>query len=296
VDARQLEYFLAVVDHGGMSRAAHALYIAQPSLSQAVRVLERDLGTSLFDRVGRRLVLTQAGHALVEPARQIVRGLAAARAAVDAVGGLEAGEVEIAAMPSQAVEPLSGMIRRFTARHPGLRVAVRAAFTPDDVLGMVRGGVTELGLAAGPEPLEAAGLKVVPCGRQRFVLVAGPDAPFPDGEPVARELLAGRRFIVGRPGTGMRRLVEDIRVSGVEVVPVVETEHREAILPLVLGGVGMAVLADSWTSLAQRAGVRVFVLDPPAHLHVALVSRATLTPTAAAFVATIDREGLSAGP
>jgi DNA-binding transcriptional LysR family regulator len=296
VDARQLEYFLAVVDHGGMSRAAHALYVAQPSLSQAVRVLERDLGTSLFDRVGRRLVLTQAGHALVEPARQIVRGLAAARAAVDSVSGLEAGEVEIAAMPSQAVEPLSGMIRRFTARHPGLRVAVRAAFTSDGVLGMVRGGVTELGLAAGPEPLAAAGLEVVPCGRQRFVLVAGPDAPFPDGEPVRRELLAGRRLIVGQRGTGMRRLVDDIRASGVEVVQVVETEHREAILPLVLGGVGMAVLADSWTSLAERAGARVFALDPPAHLHVALVSRATLTPTAAAFVATIDREGLSAGP
>ncbi|UOZ05854.1 LysR family transcriptional regulator [Amycolatopsis sp. WQ 127309] len=296
MDARQLEYFLAVVDHGGMSRAAHALYIAQPSLSQAVRVLERDLGTRLFDRVGRRLVLTQAGHALVEPARQIVRGLDAARAAVDSVGGLEAGRVEIAAMPSQAVEPLSGMIRRFTARHPGLTVAVRSAFTPDDVLGMVRGGVTELGLAAGPEPLEAAGLTVIPCGRQRFVLVTGPDAPFPDGEPVRRELLDGRRLIVGQPGTGMRRLVDDIRASGVGVVPVVETEHREAILPLVLGGVGMAVLADSWTSLAERAGARVFALDPPAHLHVALVGRAALTPTAAAFVAAIDRPGLSDGP
>jgi DNA-binding transcriptional LysR family regulator len=63
VDARQLEYFLAVVDHGGVNRAAAALYLAQPSLSQSIRALERDLGHQLFHRVGRRLVLTDAGQA-----------------------------------------------------------------------------------------------------------------------------------------------------------------------------------------------------------------------------------------
>ncbi|GAA3440471.1 hypothetical protein BJ998_008724 [Kutzneria kofuensis] len=64
MDARQLEYFLAVVDHGGMGRAAAALHVAQPSLSQALRTLERDLGQPLFHRIGRRLVLNDAGLAV----------------------------------------------------------------------------------------------------------------------------------------------------------------------------------------------------------------------------------------
>lgn len=73
VDLRQMEYFLAVVDHCGMSRAAAALRVAQPSLSQAVRKLEKDLGTGLFHRVGRGLVLSPAGEALIGPALMILR-------------------------------------------------------------------------------------------------------------------------------------------------------------------------------------------------------------------------------
>jgi DNA-binding transcriptional LysR family regulator len=290
MDARQLEYFLAVVDNGGVRRAAEALYVAQPSLSQAIRALERDLGTDLFHRVGRRLVLTQAGEALVEPARQVVRGLAAARAGVESVAGLDTGRVDVAAMPSQAVGPLSGMIRRFADRHPGMSVSVRAAFTVTDVLDLVRTGVTELGLAAGPEPITATGVRLTPLGTQRFVLITGPDGPY-EGPTVRREQLAGQRLIVGQPGTGMRRLVDDIRAAGVELTAVVETEHREAILPLVLGGVGITVLADSWAPLARQAGARVYDLEPAAHLHLSLVTRqGDLTPPATAFLAAaLDR-------
>ncbi|MEU7599213.1 LysR family transcriptional regulator, partial [Streptomyces sp. NPDC039022] len=110
MDIRQLEYFLAIVDQGGFHRAAAALYVSQPSLSQSVRALERDLGSDLFHRVGRRAVLTEAGRALIEPARATVRSLATARASVAAVHELRTGRVDVAAMPSQAVEPLTTMI------------------------------------------------------------------------------------------------------------------------------------------------------------------------------------------
>lgn len=284
MDARQLEYFLAVVDHGGVNRAASALFLAQPSLSQAIRALERDLGYELFHRVGRRLVLTDAGRALVEPARDVLRDLAVARASVESVGGLEAGRVEIAAMPSQAVEPLSGMIKRFTEQHPGLRVTVRSAFTAPGVIEMVRTGVTELGVLGSSDPPAAADLELVALGRQRFVIVAPPGAPFED--VIQRAELAGQRMIVGQVGTGMRQLVDDIRDSGVGLFDVVESEHRESILPLVLGGVGLAVMTESWAPLARQAGARVLYLEPAAYLHVALVSRrARRSPAAVAFLA-----------
>ena len=286
MDARRLEHFLAVVDHGGVHRAAQALFVAQPSLSQSIRALERDLGHDLFHRVGRRLVLTQAGHALVEPARQVVSGLAAARSSVEAAAGLETGRVEVAAMPSQAVEPLSGMVRAFTERHPGMTVGIRAAATAGAVVEMVRTGVTEVGLLASGEPLTSAGVVLEAIGTQRFVLVAPADWPAPANGVVRRSDLAGQRLVVGQVGTGMRALVEEIRADGVELTEVVESEHREAILPLVLGGVGVAVLADSWTPLARLSGALVLDLEPPAHLHLALVSRRErVTPAAEAFLA-----------
>ncbi|SDG66224.1 DNA-binding transcriptional regulator, LysR family [Lentzea fradiae] len=285
MDVRQLSYFLAVVDHGGVNRAAAVLHVAQPSLSQAIRGLERDLGAELFRRAGRRLVLTSAGEALIGPARQAVRALATARASVERVRELRVGRVEIAAMPSQSVEPLAGIIKAVTGKHPGLSVAVRAAATAADVVEAVRSGRTELGLLGTSEPLADARVVVHGTGRQRFVLVCPADGPFAPGTAVRQEDLAGHRLIVGQPGTGMRRVVDEIRAGGVELTEVVEIEHREAVLPLVLSGVGVAVLAESWADLAARAGALVLPLEPARHLHVALVSgRGELTPGASAFL------------
>ena len=68
MELRQLQYAVAVIDHGGFTRAAAAMYVSQPSLSQGVANLESELGTPLFHRVGRRVVLTAAGQAFAEPA------------------------------------------------------------------------------------------------------------------------------------------------------------------------------------------------------------------------------------
>jgi DNA-binding transcriptional LysR family regulator len=286
MDVRQLEYFLAVVDHGGFNRAAAALYLAQPSLSQAVRGLERDLGAELFHRIGRRVVLTEAGAALVEPARDAVRGLDLARAAVESVHGLRGGRVDVAALPTQAIEPLTTMVSGFAARYPEVGVTVRAAFSVRDITEMVRTGACELGLVATSGPLVTADVRVHPVVRQRFVLLAPPGGPFEPGETVGRARLEGQRVIVGQEGSGMRRFVDGLREAGVGFEIAVETEHRVAILPLVLGGAGVAVVTDAWRGLAERAGVLVLELDPTGALDVALVSRrGPLTPAARAFLA-----------
>ncbi|MDX8030565.1 isocitrate/isopropylmalate family dehydrogenase [Lentzea sp. BCCO 10_0856] len=82
--------------------------------------------------------------------------LATARASVNEVAGLRVGRVEIAAMPSQSVEPLARMIKAVTEKHPGLSISVRAAFTAEDVIEEVRSGRTELGLLGSSEPLADA--------------------------------------------------------------------------------------------------------------------------------------------
>src|SRR6478735_11877555 len=91
MDLRQVEQVLAVFDHGSVTGAAKALHLAQPSVSETLRRTERELGTPLFHRVGRRLVPTPAGEAFVGPARQLLRdreGLIAGVAAI--AGGLAA--------------------------------------------------------------------------------------------------------------------------------------------------------------------------------------------------------------
>jgi DNA-binding transcriptional LysR family regulator len=284
MDIRQLEYFLAVVDRGGFNRAASASYVSQPSLSQAVRALERDLGTELFHRIGRRAVLTEAGRALIEPARAAVRSLEVARASVESVHELREGRLDVAAMPSQAVEPLTTLIRSFAWRHPGVTVAVKAVFTARDAVDAVRTGAVELGLlaSAGTVPDKEVSASVL--GEQRFVLVAPPGGPFAGRQAVRCEELAGQRLIVGQPGTGMRAYVDSLRDQGVDFTVAAETEHRVALLPLVLAGVGLAVVTDSWRDIARRTGADVLDIEPATALRVSLVSRrGVLSPAAAAF-------------
>ncbi|GAA0980515.1 LysR substrate-binding domain-containing protein [Acrocarpospora macrocephala] len=285
MDFRQLERFLAVVDHGGFHRAAEALYVAQPSLSQSIKQLERELGDALFHRVGRGVVLTEAGRALVEPARAVVHTLRLAIESVEAVHGLRTGRLEITAMPSQAIAPLAGVISRFTAEYPGVRVVVRAGATADQVVEAVRTGRTELGLLAGVRLPQRPGVGLHPVARQRFVVVTSAGGPFPAGARVGPDDLSGLRVIAGQTGTGMRAVVDELIRSGVELTIAVETEHREAILPLVLARSGIAVLADSWRETAERAGAVVVDLDPPVHLEVAYVSHAGgLGPAARMFL------------
>ncbi|MCM1966501.1 LysR family transcriptional regulator [Streptomyces sp. G1] len=285
MDFRQLTYFLAIVDHGGFTRAAAALYVSQPSLSQAIHVLERDVGSSLFHRMGRNVVLTEAGAALVPRAREALHALELARAGVGAVRELRAGRLEIAAMASPTVQPLSAMVQRFAERHPAVSLSLRVALTREDVVETVHTGGCELGLLTTSSPLPNADVVPHHVGEDRLVLVTPVDGPFPAGRAVQREQLEGHRLIVGQRGTGIRAYVDDLKAQGIDVRIAVETEHRMAFLPLVLAGVGLAVVTASWADLSERAGALVLDLEPASVQYNVLVSRkGQLTPAAGAFL------------
>ena len=289
MDVRQLTYFLAVVEAMNFGRAAEQLHIAQPSLSQAIGTLERELGVPLFHRVGRGIVLSDAGAQLIEPARQVVRDLEAARDAARSARGLQRGRVELIAMPSPGMEPLSTLIRNFTAAHPSMTVTADAAFTPDEVVQAVKAGRSELGLLGAASPPHTGGLRVLPIEDQPLVLISPPEDEASSAPTVARDALAGARLVVSKRGSLMRGLVDDVLASGVEAQIVVEVEHRTSILPMVLAGVGHAVMPSSWTPLAQRSGARVRRIEPAVLLRIALVVRTgSLTPAAQAFVGCVE--------
>jgi DNA-binding transcriptional LysR family regulator len=300
MDVRQLGYFLAIVDHLNFGRAADQLHIAQPSLSQAMSSLERELGVPLFHRVGRGIVLSDAGAQLVGPARQVLRDLDAAKAAAQSTRGLQHGRVELVAMPSPGMEPLSTIISDFTRAYPAMSVTADAAFTPEEVVHAVKTGRAELGLLGAASSPNTSGLRVLQIEDQPLVLISPPDGvpaatgkdpheADPLGASLARADLAGMRLIVSKQGSLMRQLVDDVLASGVDAQIVVEVEHRTSILPMVLAGIGHAVMPSSWTPLARRAGARVRAIEPPSVLRIALVTRkAALTPAARAFLTCVE--------
>ena len=145
MELRQLEYFLAVVEEGSFTAAAARLYMVQSSLSASLLGLERELGTQLFIRGRHGAELTDAGRALLEPARAAIDDAARAHDAVSEVTGLLRGSVRIAtvAVP-RSVDPVVA-IRRFQDRHPGVQVHVLHDGARD-LVGLVAEGQVDLAI------------------------------------------------------------------------------------------------------------------------------------------------------
>jgi LysR family transcriptional regulator, carnitine catabolism transcriptional activator len=297
MDERRLRYFLAVAEEGSVTRAAQRLRVAQPSLSQALRAFESELGVQLFHRVGRGLQLSTAGEALIGPARQILRGIDEARHAIAGVVELRTGTLEIAALATLAVDPMAGLIGRFRARYPGVEVRVLEPESADQVSTSVREGACELGAAHLPLPRDQ--LIARPLGEQELQFVLPPDTSA-DQRPLGARELARTPLVVSPPGTSTRMLLEQA-LAAVGVAPqiAVQTAAREAIIPLVLAGAGAALLPAPLAREAQRRGATVRSARPRITRTVGLIRRrGLLSPAARAFltVATPARAGPGSRP
>lgn len=210
MDLRRLTYFLAVVDEGGFTSAAKAVFVSQPALSLAIKELEHELGTELFERLGRKVRLTSAGEALVGPARQALRDVETGRAAVEAVAGRRGGTLSLASLPTLAAHPMADLVGRFCRRYPDVAVDLSAPEDTAELVDLLRTGQCELGI--GEETGLPTDLRTVPVEVQRLLVILPPGSPGPAGavqraEPSRGELSGGelrgggsRRGGVGRGG------------------------------------------------------------------------------------------------
>jgi LysR family transcriptional regulator, carnitine catabolism transcriptional activator len=290
MDERRLRHFLAVVDSGGVTRAAQALRIAQPSLSQSLRGFERELGVELFHRVGRGVRPSAAGEALVGPARRILRAMDEARDAIGGVVELRAGTLEIAALATLAVDPLATLSGRFREQYPGVQARVLEPESVDGVRALVRDGTCELGAEHLPLPGEqrpGTQLTAQPLGEQELLFVLPPLAVLESERPLGARELGETPLVVSPPGTSTRMLLEQA-LAAVGVTPriAVQTAAREAIVPLVLAGAGAALLPEPLAREAGRRGAVVRRARPAITRRVGLIHRSgPLSPAARAFLA-----------
>ena len=284
MELRQVEYVLAVIDHGSFTAGADAAGVAQPSLSEGVRRLETELGVRLFDRVGRSVMVTDAGRAFEGPARRMIRERAVAFDAVGAVRSLDSGTLDLVALPTLAVDPLASLVGRFRTLHPGVVVRVAEPEDASALADRVADGRSEVGLAELPARRDE--LVAIALARQEIVAVCPPGTrlPAPGRLPVAR--LAGMPLVATPPGTSTRDLL-DRALAAASVAPIVAVEisQREAIAPLVLSGAGTSFLPRSMAETLGAQGAVVARLVPGLTRTIGLLHRAhPLTPSARAFV------------
>ena len=284
MEIRQIEYVVGVVEEGGFTRAADALHVTQPALSEGIRRLEAELGLELFHRVGRRAVLSSAGEAFLEPARQVLRDLGVLRTSVAAVGGLTAGTLDLVALPTLAVDPLATLVGAFRHAHPDVVVHVDQPEDAAAVATLVRSGRSEIGLTE--LPVAEPGLASRLLTEQELIVVLPPDSPLARRRRLTTADLASVPLVTSPPGTSTRGLI-DAAFAAIDDAPLiaVETDQREAIVPLVVAGAGASVLPRPQAEAAALFGATTVPLSPRLVRSIGLIWRdGPVSPAASAFI------------
>jgi DNA-binding transcriptional LysR family regulator len=272
---QQLTYFLAAVEHGSFSAAAESLYIAQPSLSEQIKRLERELGVTLFVRTNRRLVLTEAAQLLLPQAQ---RTLAAAREAEDSVRGvrtLTGGTVAFGTFSSAHHLLHTDLIADFRARHPQVGVRM-VGLNSSEVADAVRDGSLEAGLVA--LPVDDRGLDVSPVVWISEAVYLSTD-PVRTRRPVTALDLSGVPLVLpearwGNADPTRRQLLERAQNAGVSLVPAIEVESPAAALALAARGVADTVISLPLAHhLGCTEGLHWAPLDPPLYETFAFITR-----------------------
>ncbi len=253
----QLRTFQAVALQSGFSRAAESLYLSQSTVSMQVAALEKELGVKLLERLGRRVVLTDAGDSMLSYATRILSQLDDARRTMAAFRGLEAGELLVAASPtigSYVVPELFGAFRRL---YPGVRLELNIAST-SRVVEHVISGKMDLGLVEGrvvePE------VDVVPFQMDQLVLIVPPGHHWCDREFVTVSDLAEEPFLEREPGSGSREIVMGrLAEQGVKIKLALELGSPEAIKRAVRTGLGVAIVSRVAVEAELAAGLLVSV-------------------------------------
>ncbi|MEE4023524.1 LysR family transcriptional regulator [Gordonia sp. PKS22-38] len=282
MDLHLVTYFVAVVDHGGITKAAQSLYISQPSLSQAIRTLERRLGVTLFDRSGRRLELTEAGRRLDGAARRILVDVDRAKSKVEAVRELRSGRVDLVTHRAFGIDPMVKMVQAFHDRFPRVTARVLAADGPTGVLAALRSGDAEIGLM--DTAADRATFTALPLGTQELVLAVPPGLTGELPNPIPRADVRAIPLVIDMSDPATSAMLADlIDDEGRNVV--VDCAHPTATWDLVSRGTG-ATLAPEIVARQQMPSTRRFRIDPPPTRDYSLVMRSGRpSPAGMAFIA-----------
>ena len=245
----QLAIFIAVAERQHLTQGAAAVGLTPSAASAAIKALETFHAVRLFDRVGRRIELTRDGLAFLEEARQTLARVRQAEQALNDLGGLKRGTLDVMASQTVANYWLPARLLAFASAYPGIAVNFSAANT-NEVAEAVISGAAELGIVEGH--VDVPVLAARPIGRDRLVVVC-----VPAGVP-ARPRFSDFRWIMREPGSGTRAEfeagAEKLGVDPATLNVALELPTNEAVLNAVLSSDCAAALSEMVVAPFVAAG------------------------------------------
>jgi DNA-binding transcriptional LysR family regulator len=284
VSLRQLRVFEAAATLQSFSKAAETLHLTQPGVSMHIKELEGHAGLPLFERIGKKLFITEAGQELLTHARELLRSLKDAEDVLDGLKGLRRGRINLAVV-STAKYFIPRLLARFGKNYPQLEIRLAVNNRNSVIEQLIANEVDLAVMGRSPQSLDTI---AEPFAQNPHVIIAAPDHPLAGRRRVTVEAVAKETFIVREPGSGTRLAMQqffDERQVPCRVG--LEMASNETIKQAVMAGMGVSFLSRHTLDLELQTG-RLAVLDVRGtpvirHWHVAHLANKRLSPTAAAF-------------
>ena len=252
----QLRVFVAVAERQHMTRAAEALNLAQSAVSSAVSNLEGRHGAKLFNRVGRRIELTEAGGVFLVEAQAVLARAEAAELVLAELAGLKRGTLFVQASHTIASYWLPRRLVDFRRTYPEIEIKLKIGNTAE-VADAIVNGRAEIGFVEGA--VDNALLTITEVARDQMVVVVGPDHPWARRTDVTPDEILSTEWVLREPGSGTRSAFED-DLTAVGIPPsclrvALELPSNEAVRAAVEAGLGATALSASAAVSGLEAGL-----------------------------------------
>ena len=290
LNLHRLRVFHTVARRESYSRAAEDLHISQPAVSKHVLDLEDELGTKLFHRLGRRIVLTEAGRLMADYAQRIFTLAEESRRALEELQGLERGTLRLGASSTPGNYLLPRALAAFQARYPRLEVSLDIMASHDVVERVIRQDL-DLGFVGATF---AADLHVQPYTEDELVLILRPGHPLASVRTIPREALEKETFVLRDVASGTRTVAEaELKALGITIRRFLELRSVEAVKQAVAEGLGISFISRYAVALEVRHKALAVAADPRLRFQrpLVMISRkdARLSPAALAFAASVRK-------
>ncbi len=262
MDFGQIEAFVQVSAHNSFSRAAEVLQLTQPSITARIQSLEREVSEELFERGGRGVRLTDAGHVLLPYAERILQTLAEGRDAIDDVRNVQLGSLHLGSALTISTYVLPHILHAFRSRYAGVDVSVRTGRS-EQVLAMLQADEVQVGLV---RTLSHPDIETVHLYDDEIVLAVYPDHPFAAKGSTTVEDAASEPIVLFDRGSSYFGLIHSFfRQAGVVPNVAMELDSLEATKRMVEEGLGIALLPQVTMERELESGIlaKVDIVDVP---------------------------------
>ncbi|MFC5531810.1 LysR family transcriptional regulator [Cohnella yongneupensis] len=290
MEFRQLQYAIQIAAERNFSRAADKLHIAQPSLSQQLSKLEKELGVLLFKRSTNSVELTYAGSVFVDKAQQIIDMADQLRREMEDIADMRKGRLVVGSLPMTGAHVLPYVLPVFREAYPDIEIVLIEESTRN-LEHLTASGGTDVSLLT--LPLEEQSLAYQPLIDEEICLAVPPDSPIArrnPADPLPISELADEPFVLLKKGQGFRAIAHDLcRQAGFEPKIVFESGNINTVQSLVAAGMGIAFVPTMMrhADWHGRAPVYLTLADRPTRtLVIAYRKGRYLSNAAEAFIST----------